>query len=91
MSVLNLSKPFGGSYITDVVLSCPLCTPFVDCTACASSQCYWDEIMLLQVCMSYAIKMQFNENTDQNGVLFPTKCVERVLMFICKTHNTTLL
>ena len=39
----------------------------------ASSQCYWDEIMLL--------KFQFNENTNQNGVLFPTNCVERVLKY----------
>ena len=41
------------------------------------------------------LRCQVNENTYQNGVLFPTKYVERVLnnsclMFICKTYNSTL-
>ena len=29
------------------------------------------------------LKCQLNENTNQNGVLFPTKCVERVLNNSC--------
>ena len=41
----------------------------------ASSQCYGDEIML--------IKCQFNGNTNQNGVLFPSKCLEMVLSNSC--------
>ena len=29
------------------------------------------------------LQCQFNENTNQNGVLFPTKCVERVFNNAC--------
>ena len=51
-------------------------------TAGASSQCYWDEIMLLK-CELMLLQCYFNENTNQNGGLFPTKCVERVLNISC--------
>ena len=41
----------------------------------ASSQCYWDELMLS--------KCLFNGNTYQNEVLLPLKCVEMVLNNSC--------
>ena len=40
-------------------------------TVVASSQCYWEELMLL--------KCQINKNTNKNGFLLPTKCLEGVL------------
>ena len=38
--------------------------------------------MLLK-CELMLLKCQFNENTNQNGVLFPTKCLDRVLNNSC--------
>ena len=38
--------------------------------------------MLLK-CELMLSKYQFNENSNQNGILFPTKCVERVLNNSC--------
>ena len=44
-------------------------------TVGASSQCYWDELVLL--------KCQINTNTNKSGFLLSTKCLERVLKYSC--------
>ena len=43
----------------------------------ASSQCYWEELMLLK-CELMLLKFQINTNTNKNGFLLPTKCLEGV-------------
>ena len=42
-------------------------------TVGASSQCYWDELMLL--------KCKINTKTNKNGFLLSTKCLERTLKY----------
>ena len=42
-------------------------------TACASSQCYWDELMLLNC--------QINTNSKKNGFVLSTKYLKRVLTY----------
>ena len=49
----------------------------------ASSQCYRDELMLLKWELML-LKWQINTNTNKNGFLLPTKCLERVLKLILK-------
>ena len=49
-------------------------------TAGASSQCYWDELMLLK-CEVMLLKCQINTKTSRNGFLISTKCLERVLKY----------
>ena len=57
----------------------------------ASSQCYWEELMLLKCelmllkrelmllkCELMLLKFQINTNTNKNGFLLPTKCLEGV-------------
>ena len=44
------------------------------CAAGTSSQCYWDELMLLK-CELMLLKGQINTNTNKNGFLLPTKKV----------------
>ena len=49
-------------------------------TVGVSSQCYRDEIMLLK-CKLMLLECQINTNTDKNGFLLSTKCLERVLKY----------
>ena len=44
----------------------------------AASQCYQNDLMLLQ-CKIMLFKCQINTNTNKNGFLHPKKCLERVL------------
>ena len=46
----------------------------------ASSQCYWDELMLLK-CDRMLLKCLINTNTNKNRFLLSTKCLERVLKY----------
>ena len=52
------------------------------CTVGASSQCYWDELMLLR-CELMILKCHINTNTNKYGFLLHTKCLEGVLKFMC--------
>ena len=49
-------------------------------TVGASSQCYWDELMLLK-CELMLFKCQINTDTYKNGCLLSTKCLERALKY----------
>ena len=54
---------------------------WISCLAVgASSQCYWEELMLLK-CELMLLKFKINKNTNKNGFLLPTKCLERVLKY----------
>ena len=53
---------------------------FKHITAGASSQCYWDELIPLK-CELMILKCQINTNTNKNGFLLPTKCLEGVLKY----------
>ena len=70
------------------------CRPFFK-AAGASSQCYWDKLMLLK-CELMLLKCQINTNTYKNYFLLPTKCLEEVLKYSyiiwygCKTHKLIL-
>ena len=48
----------------------------------SSSQCYWEELMLLKYELML-LKCQINTNTNKNGCLLPTKCLERVSKYSC--------
>ena len=49
-------------------------------TAGASSQCYWDELMLLKSELML-LKCQINTNTNNIGFLLPTKFLKGVLKY----------
>ena len=49
-------------------------------TVGASSQCYWVELMPLR-CELMPLKCQISTNTNKNGLLLPTKCLEGVLKY----------
>ena len=46
----------------------------------ASSQCYWDELILSK-CELMLLKCQINTNTNKNGILLSAKWLERVLKY----------
>ena len=46
----------------------------------ASSQCYWDELILSK-CELMLLKYQINPNTNKNGILLSAKWLERVLKY----------
>ena len=45
-----------------------------------ASLCYWEELMLLK-CELMLLKCQISTNTNKNGFLLPTKCLEGVLKY----------
>ena len=49
-------------------------------TVGASSLCYWEELMLLKRELML-LKCQISTNTNKNGFLLPTKCLEGVLKY----------
>ena len=49
-------------------------------SAGASSQCYWDELMLLKWEL-ILLKCQINTNRNKNGFLLPSKCLEGALKY----------
>ena len=54
--------------------------PYSSVAVGASSQCYWDELMLLK-CELMLLKFQINTNTNKNGFFLPTKFLESVLKY----------
>ena len=54
--------------------------PIISRAVGASSQCYWEELMLLK-CEIMLLKCKINTNTYKNGFLLPTKCLEGVLKY----------
>ena len=55
-------------------------TPLPLFAAGATSQCYWDKLMLLKFELMLS-KCQINTNTNNYGFLLPTKCLEGVLKY----------
>ena len=45
----------------------------------ASSQCYRNNLMLLK-CELMLLKCQINPNTNKNGFVLPTKCLEILIL-----------
>ena len=67
-------------------------------TVGASSQCYWDVLILLK-CELMLLECQINTNTDKNGFLLSIKCIEVLILSfnyfkknnVCQFYNHFVL